>query len=252
MNLGIRGSMAVARGTLMALRGKETTPNVILCPSFTALAEVRKVIARSKIDLGAQNMAWEETGAYTGEISSRMLSEVNVKYVILGHSERRHIFHETDEMINKKVRSALDQRLTPIFCIGETAEERESGEARDVVAQQIREGLSGVRLRGGQKLYIAYEPVWAIGSGAPATAGDAVEMHEFVRRVVEEILEPARSNQIQVLYGGSVDGENAYAFLREDEVDGVLVGGASVRLNDFVDIIDAAADVIEGLGEGTV
>jgi triosephosphate isomerase len=252
MNLGIRGSAAVARGTLMALRGEEHLPEVILCPSFTALSEVRKVIARSKIELGAQNMAWEKQGAYTGEVSPRMLDEVNVEYVILGHSERRAYFCEDDEMVNKKVKAAYQNRFTPIVCIGESAEERDAGETQDKVAAQLREGLKGVTLSSRQRLLIAYEPIWAIGSGEPATPSDVAEVHEYIRGIAEEIVEPKGDDQLQVLYGGSVDGENAYSFLREEEIDGVLVGGASIKLNEFVAILDAAGDVLEGLEEGEI
>lgn len=252
MNLGIRGSAAVARGTLMALRGEEHIPEVILCPSFTALSEVRKVIARSKIDLGAQNMAWEKQGAYTGEVSPRMLDEVNVEYVILGHSERRAYFCEDDEMVNKKVRAAYQNHFTPIVCIGESAEERDAGETQETVADQLRKGLKGVTLSSRQRLFIAYEPIWAIGSGEPATPSEVAETHDYIRGVVNQVVEPKRAEQVRILYGGSVDGENAYSFLREEEIDGVLVGGASIKLNEFVEILDAAGDVMEGLEEGEI
>lgn len=252
MNLGIRGSAAVARGTLMALRGEEHIPEVILCPSFTALSEVRKVIARSKIDLGAQNMAWEKQGAYTGEVSPRMLDEVNVEYVILGHSERREYFCEDDEMVNKKVKAAYQNHFTPIVCIGESAEEHDAGETQETVADQLREGLKGVTLSSRQRLFIAYEPIWAIGSGEPATPSEVAETHDYIRGVVNQVVEPKRAEQVRILYGGSVDGENAYSFLREEEIDGVLVGGASIKLNEFVEILDAAGDVMEGLEEGEI
>jgi triosephosphate isomerase len=244
MTVGSRESAALARGVVLALRGKKVLPEVIVCPSFVSIPEVRKVVARSHVSLGAQDMFWEETGAFTGATSPRMLEEFGVSHVILGHSERRMHLGETGEMVNKKVRRALESGLVPIVCVGETKEQRASGGAEDAVAAQVHEALSGARLRAKDRLLIAYEPVWAIGSGRPATPKDAATMHAFVRTHAANVV--GEREKIRVLYGGSVDGENAFSFLRETEVDGVLVGSASVKLNQFSGILDAAIDVLEG------
>lgn len=244
MNVGVRESVALARATLLTLRGRKTIPDLVICPPFVALSEVRKVVARSAAALGAQNVFWESNGAYTGEISTRMLAELGVSHVIIGHSERRAL-GETDEMIGKKMRQVLAERMVPIFCVGESAQERDAASAREVISRQLRAGLEGVRLHASDRLFVAYEPVWAIGTGEFAAVGDVVERHQFIRSVLGELFPDAPPTQIQVLYGGSVDGENAYGFLRERDVDGVLVGGASVKLNQFKDIVGAAAEVVE-------
>lgn len=244
MNVGVRESVALARGTLLTLRGRRVIPELVICPPFVALGEVRKVVARSSASLGAQNMHWEERGSYTGEISPRMLQELQVSHVILGHSERRRLMGETDEMINQKVLRALEAQITPILCIGETREQREAGQTREVLQAQLTSALAHVRLRGDQKLLVAYEPIWAIGSGSPASVPEVVEVHAYLRSLLNEFYPTATAEQLQVLYGGSVTGENAYGFLREAEVDGVLVGGASVKINQFKDIVQSAAEVL--------
>lgn len=246
MNVGTRESVALARGTILALRGKKVVPDVVICPPFVALSEVRKVVARSHVDLGAQDVFWEETGSFTGEISARMLSELKVSHAILGHSERREHLAETDEMVNKKLKLAVATNLTPIVCVGENREEREAGKAKEVVEFQVQSALAGVKIRGDKLLYIAYEPIWAIGTGVFATPDDAIEMHGMIRVHVKELMPSLKRDQLRILYGGSVDGENAYPFLREDEVDGVLVGGASVKLSQFKEILTAAGEIIEG------
>lgn len=245
MNVGVRESVALARGTLLTLRGRKIIPDLVICPPFVALGEVRKVIARSSVELGAQNTFWEATGSHTGETSTRMLQELGVTHVILGHSERRQQVGETDEMIQKKVLHVLSERFVPILCIGETKEERTAEQAREVIQRQLSVALQGVRFRGGDKLFVAYEPIWAIGTGESATVGEVVEMHRFIRSMLIQMFPDAPEGQISILYGGSVDGENAYGLLREIEVDGVLVGGASVKLNQFKDIVGAAAEVLE-------
>jgi triosephosphate isomerase (TIM) len=249
MRVGVRESVALARGTLLTVRGKKVIPEIVVCPPFVALSEVRKVVARSAASLGAQNMNEEESGAFTGETSARMLIEMGVTHVIIGHSERRQMFCETDEMVNAKVKQAISNQLVPIVCVGETLEQRDAGEARDVVRDQLASGLNDVRLRGANKLLVAYEPLWSIGTGRAAIVGDVLEMHEYVRDVLSGIFPEAAEGQVQILYGGSVDGENAYQFLREKLVDGVLVGAASVKLNQFREIVSAAVEVMEGLQE---
>jgi triosephosphate isomerase len=244
MNVGTRESVALARGVLLALRGKKLLPETIICPPFVALGEVRKVVARSHAALGAQNVHWEEQGAFTGEVSSRMLVELGVTHVILGHSERRQYFGETDEMVNKKLIHALSAGLTPIVCVGEEKEVREVGKEREVVARQLRGALKGLHLRHKERILFAYEPVWAIGTGMPAEPADAVEMHAWIRSLVPDLLPGIKPAQFSVLYGGSVEGSNAYSFLREDEVEGLLVGGASVKLSEFTKILEAAVEVL--------
>lgn len=245
MKVGVRESVALARGTLLTLRGRKVIPDLVICPPFVALGEVRKVVARSSAALGAQNMHWEETGSFTGEISSRMLQELHVSHVLIGHSERRSLMGETDEMVNKKTLAALDAGLLPVVCVGETREQREAGQTREVVQAQVAAALSGVRLKSGQKVFVAYEPLWAIGSGQAASVSEVVEVHGVIRSLLKELLFDAFEDQISVLYGGSVTSENAYSFLREGEIDGVLVGGASVKINQFNGIVQAAAEVLE-------
>lgn len=245
MNVGTRESVALARGVLLALRGRKRLPEVVVCPPFVALGEVRKVVARSHAALGAQNMSAEEHGAFTGEISARMLVELGVTHAIIGHSERRRLYGETDETVSKKLIRALSAGITPIVCVGESEAERTAGQERDVVAAQLRGALRDLHLRHKERILFAYEPVWAIGTGKPAEPSDAVAMHAWIRSLVPELLPGIKSDQFAVLYGGSIDGTNAYSFLREDEVDGLLVGGASVRLSEFTKILEAAAEVLE-------
>jgi triosephosphate isomerase len=244
MNLGVRESVALARASLLLLRGKKIAPQMVLCPSTIALSEVRKVVARSSVGLGAQNVAVEDQGAFTGEISARMLSEVGVTHVIIGHSERRHLFGETNESINGKIQKALEYNLIPILCVGETQEERENGQAKKVVTHQIVTALKNVRPKFSETFFIAYEPVWAIGTGETPTTQEIVEMHTHIQSILGEIFPTAPSSAFAILYGGSVNGENAYAFLRESCVDGLLVGGASVKIHQLKDIVEAACKVL--------
>lgn len=245
MNVGVRESVALARGTLLTLRGRKLVPELVVCPPFVALSEVRKVTARSHAALGAQNMSWEAQGAFTGEISPRMLEELGVSHVILGHSERRLLLLETDEMINKKVQKAMDHDLVVILCVGESKQQRDAGDHREVVKHQLLQALEGIRLKHADKLLVAYEPVWAIGTGQSAEVPDILEMHTFIKSVLTERFREVAGTALKVLYGGSVDAENAYSLLRETVVDGVLVGGASVKLNQFNEIIQAACEVLE-------
>lgn len=250
MNVGVRESVALARGTLLALRGRKMVPDVIICPSFIALSEVHKVVARTSLSLGAQNVFWEDQGAYTGETSARMLTESGVTHVIIGHSERREILGETDLMVNKKIQSAIEHSLVPILCVGETVSEREAGEHTERVREELVLALSGVRLKSKDRLIIAYEPLWAIGSGRTADVQEIVAMHVSIRDVLREIFSSGEVSAVRVLYGGSVDQENAYQFLREQAVDGLLVGGASVKLNQLKDIIVSASEVLEAQSNG--
>lgn len=245
MSVGVRESIALARGTLLTLRGRKIIPDVVICPSFVALSEVHKVVARTSVALGAQNFFWEEQGAYTGETSARMLTELGVSHVILGHSERRLLMGETDDFVNKKVIQALNHSLIPIICIGETQQEYDAGQTRDRIQTQLVSALNGVQLKSKDQLFVAYEPIWAIGSGQTPEVFEILTIHSFIRSVIQESFKSIDGSSLSVLYGGSVDGENAYQLLREQEVDGVFVGGASIKLNQFKDIIAAAGEVLE-------
>ena len=212
--------------------------DVMLAPPFTALAAVGKVVAGSLVQLGAQNVCWEEKGAFTGEISPLMLKDVGCSMVIIGHSERRHIFAESDDMINKRLTGALQQGLTPVFCIGETLEERESDQTFQVLEDQLKSGLANIELKSGHDMVIAYEPVWAIGTGKTATVEQAQEVHLFVRTLLAKMYEKNIATQIRILYGGSVNPGNVDDLMSQDDVDGALVGGAALIADSFGRIIN--------------
>lgn len=221
---------------------KNETPNcdVIVCPPFPSLSEVSKLLKGSIIKLGAQNMYFEESGAYTGEVSASMLKSAGCEYVILGHSERRTIFGETDELINKKIKKALSAGLTPIFCIGELLSERETGITNDVIKRQLLAGLNGVSEEEMKKIIIAYEPVWAIGTGKTATPAQAQEVHEFIRDLIEIDYSLETANDVTIQYGGSVKPDNAKDLLSQKDIDGALVGGACLKADSFLGIIKSA------------
>lgn len=221
---------------LRNIRGVEK----LLCPPFTALMAVSRLIKDSDIRLGAQNMYWEEQGAYTGEISPRMLAEF-CQYVILGHSERRTYFGETNEQVNRKVRASIAHHLMPIICVGETLEENEVGRAAGVVSRQVREALLGLDILDAERIVIAYEPVWAIGTGRAATAAGANTLiRTVIRPTLASLFGENIAQSVRVLYGGSVDPGNAGDFFRQPEIDGALVGGASLKARSFIDIVEAA------------
>lgn len=244
MNLGVRESVALARASLLLLRGKKVAPHMVICPSTIALSEVRKVVARSGCGLGAQNVSSEEQGAFTGETSARMLFEVGATHVIIGHSERRHVFGETDEIVNAKLSKALEHNLIPIVCVGETKEERDAGHVKKVILHQLAIACKNVRPKFSETLYVAYEPVWAIGTGETPTSSEIIEVHAHIREVLGELFPTAPATAFAVLYGGSVNPENAYTFLREKEIDGLLVGGASIKIHQLKEIVDAACQVL--------
>lgn len=213
----------------------------VLCPPFPSLMAVSAVLAGTQIGLGAQNMHWEASGAFTGEVAPMMVKEF-CKYVILGHSERRTYFGETDEKVNKKVKAALAHDLIPIMCIGETLEENEAGKTAEVVTRQIMEGLAGIDLVGGAKLVIAYEPVWAIGTGKAASGEGANQVvKDYIRPAISKVFNQEIAESTRVLYGGSVTGANAAEFFQQQEIDGALVGGASLKPGDFIQIVEAAS-----------
>lgn len=219
--------------------GGTTNVEVVLCPPFTALSVVGEVIRDSELLLGAQNMHWEMSGAFTGEISGLFLKELGCSYVIIGHSERRQHFGETDEMIARKVRAALLTGLVPIVCIGETLAERQAGQTEERLRAQFEQGIAPAGDEDAT-LVIAYEPVWAIGSGEPASVGQAAAAHQFIRQLAAEQLGAAWARGLRIIYGGSVTAENSQGFLAAPEVNGLLVGGASLK-KDFVRIVQLAA-----------
>jgi len=234
MNKTVPEALELVRELKERLKGVEDR-DVLVCPPFTALYPVGRELLGSSILMGAQNMFYEEKGAFTGEISPVMLKDVGCSYVILGHSERRHIFGESDELINRKVISAVNHDLIPILCIGETLEERERGETRQVVERQVREGLKGLKPE--DEFVIAYEPVWAIGTGRSATPEMAQEVHAFIREVLTGLFGREKAKGIRILYGGSVKPENAKGLLEMPDIDGALVGGASLKAESFSKIV---------------
>jgi len=219
------------------LVAEETEREIMLAPPFTALDTMSQALKGTNIVLGAQNCHWEEQGAFTGEVSPKMLAELGVTYVILGHSERRHIFGETDEMIRRKVEAVLRHGLLPILCIGETIEEREAGKTFSVLERQIKEGLAGFTVADLKGLVVAYEPVWAIGTGKTATPELAEEAHAFSRKVLAEMFGEEFAEATRILYGGSVKPENVVGLMAQADIDGALVGGASLSPEVFAKIV---------------
>lgn len=210
---------------------------VVVCPPFTALGAVREALRGGNIELGAQNMHWEEEGAFTGEVSPLMLKNLGCMYVILGHSERRTYFAETDESVNRKVKSAVLNGLLPIICVGETLQERDAGKTEEVVIRQTKAALAGVKTNGAERIVIAYEPVWAIGTGRSATADEANRVIRIIRQAVAEVFNERIAQEIRIQYGGSVKPQNIADFLSQPEIDGALVGGASLDATAFAAIV---------------
>ncbi len=210
---------------------------VMIAPTFTALAQVAAEIAGSNIQLGAQNMHWEDKGAYTGEIAPDMLLAAGCQYVILGHSERRQFFGETDETVNKKIRAAIDAGLRPVMCIGESEAEREAGKTFSVLDKQVKKGLESFFSQDLQTLVLAYEPVWAIGTGKTATKEQAQEVHAYVRQQIDEMVDSDFARKLRILYGGSVKPSNVKELMAMPDVDGALVGGASLDPETFSQLV---------------
>lgn len=216
---------------------KESPVSVYLAVPFTVIKPAADQAKGSSIFIGAQNMNDASEGAFTGEIAARMLKDAGAQFVILGHSERRHLFHESSELVNKKVRKALSEGLQPIVCIGETASERADGATEKVLQEQLLQSLAGVSALEMKHVILAYEPVWAIGTGQAATPEDAEAMHRFCRKCIADVWGEDVSQQIVIQYGGSVKPANAKAFMDKEDVDGLLVGGASLTLDTFSNII---------------
>jgi triosephosphate isomerase len=215
--------------------------DVLLCPPFTSLAAVAEELAGSPVKLGAQNVFYEEKGAFTGEVSPPMLTALGVEYVIVGHSERRRYFNETDDIVNKKARAALRGGLKPVLCVGEKLEEREAGDGwKDLVRGQVIAGLKDVGADALPAVTLAYEPVWAIGTGRTATPAVAGEAHALLREAVSEAFGAGAAETVRILYGGSVKADNAAELMAEPDIDGALVGGASLKADEFIGIIEGA------------
>jgi len=238
MNLSAKEAVALIEGIAGGIRDIEVV-DVLVAPPFTTIAAVRKAIGNSKIFLSAQNMHYEMSGAFTGEVSGRMIQESGCTHVILGHSERRAIFHETSQMIDLKVKAAAVLGLIPIVCVGETLEEREDGKTFDVIKQQLDESLKNfiVDQLMLPSTILAYEPVWAIGTGKTATPDQAQEVHGFIRNWIEKTFNTGTANQVRILYGGSVKADNIAELMAKPDIDGALVGGASLKAESFVPII---------------
>jgi len=226
--------------TLISWKEMPPTVDVILAPPFTSLSAVGDLVHGTRILLAGQNVYFEPKGAYTGEISSSMLKDAGCQFVILGHSERRALFHEDDALINKKIKAALKDELKVIFCVGETLAQREKKETPKVVESQLRNGLSGLTERDLQGIVIAYEPVWAIGTGKSATPEEAQEVHLFIRGFLEKTFGKSTADTTRIQYGGSVTPENSESLLRQKDIDGALVGSASLNAESFFEIIYSA------------
>jgi triosephosphate isomerase len=237
MNGLLKDARDLATGLRKELGDNAGGPEVLVCPPFLALDAVRQILEGSPIKLGAQDIHWEAKGAFTGELSPAMLKEVGVTAVLLGHSERRHVMGETNEMINKKVKACLAAGLLPIVCIGELLEERNMGVTREVVERQIAKGLDGLTPEDVAKLVLAYEPVWAIGTGKTATPRQAEEVHHYVRKLITQKSGEAVGQGIRILYGGSVSPDNVKELMSEEDIDGALVGGASLKVDSFLKIV---------------
>lgn len=217
--------------------------DIVICPPYTALSEVAEIIYGSNISLGAQDMNGEDEGAFTGEVSGVMLKELGAQFVIIGHSERRQYFGETNETVNKKLKAALRQGLIPIVCVGENLSEREKGETFNVIKNHIKGGLEGINSEEALKLVIAYEPVWAIGTGKTATAIQAEEAQKYIRNLLAEMYNSAVAGPIRIQYGGSVKPENISELIGQPDIDGALVGGASLDVKSFSLIVKKAQEV---------
>lgn len=236
MHLTLDEAVQLARAVVAAC-GTITDRDIMIAPPFTSLASVATAVKGSNLRVGAQNVAWEKEGAYTGEISPTMLKDLGVNMALIGHSERRHIFREDDTMINRRLRAALDSGIEPILCIGETLNDREAGATLTVLETQLREGLKNVEKERAAQVILAYEPVWAIGTGKTASKEQAQEVHGFLRKLLTGLYEKNLAEGLRILYGGSVKPENIDELMAQPDIDGVLVGGAALKAESFERII---------------
>ena len=238
MNKTVAEALTLVKGIQAELDGCKEV-EVVVCPPFTALQSVSDVLTDSQIKLGCQNMSSENDGAYTGEISHTMLKELFVKYVILGHSERRQYYKETDFWVNKKVKKALETNLRPIVCVGEKLEDREAGNTEKVVEAQVRGSLADITAEQFENVVVAYEPVWAIGTGKTATSEQAQEVHAFIRGIIRDMVGEKAAKGLRIQYGGSMKASNAKELLSQPDIDGGLIGGAALETRSFIDIVKA-------------
>lgn len=240
MNNDINESKDLISKLLLGLKNSDSTCEVVICPPFTSLVDTSIMIKGSKIKLGAQNLHQEENGAFTGEISAKMLVGVGCEFVIIGHSERRTIFMERDELHNSKIRRAIKNNLKPIFCVGELLEEREKNTTEQVIEVQLLKGLENFSEEDLKKMIIAYEPVWAIGTGKTASPQQAEEVHHFIRKLIGTRFSKEFAENLRILYGGSVKPDNSKELLSQNNIDGALVGGACLNADSFLSIIKSA------------
>ena len=219
--------------------------DIVVCPPFTLLAYLADALETSNIALGAQDCFWEEEGAFTGEVSCKMLKDAGCSFVIIGHSERRQYFSEKNETVNKKVKTALKNELTPIMCVGETLAEREGNFTFKVIDDHVQNGLKSISKEEALKIVIAYEPVWAIGTGKTASPAQAQEVHKYIRDLLAKMYDKETAENIRIQYGGSVKPENTVELMQQPDVDGALVGGASLKAESFSEIVKKASEVIK-------
>lgn len=227
--------------TLIPLVENNTEVDVVVAPVFTVLGAVKPILEGTTVKLSAQDCFWEEEGAFTGEISPKFLVDAGCTHVIIGHSERRQYFFETNETVNKKLKAALSARLTPLFCLGETLEQRENGSTFDIIRQQLSEGLTGITGDAIGAVVIAYEPVWAIGTGKTASEEQAQEVHSFIRKYLSDTYGKDIAGSTRILYGGSVKPDNVRGLMSQPDIDGALVGGASLKADSFAAIVNYGA-----------
>jgi triosephosphate isomerase len=236
MNKTVPESVELAKAVVAKASEAPATVDLVICPNYVALSEVAKVVAGTRVALGAQDLHWEESGAFTGKVSAGMLTSAGVKYVIIGHSEQRQLFGETDETVNKKTKQALEHGLIPIVCVGELLSEREAGQTDAVNERQIQGAYAGISAEDAAKTVIAYEPVWAIGTGKVATVEQAQEAQAYIRAVLTNLYGASVAELIPIQYGGSMKPDNAQGLLSQKDIDGGLIGGASLKAEDFIGI----------------
>lgn len=246
MNKNVSEAIELANGIKRAVFDINNV-DIVICPPFTNLSDIGEMLNEENIELGAQNCYWENEGAFTGEVSVGMLKSVGCKYVIIGHSERRSLFGETDKSVNAKIKAVIDTGLVPIMCVGETLKQREDNKTLEVVTRQITDGLEGFTEEYLDSLIIAYEPVWAIGTGKTATPGQAQEVHEAIRKLLSQLFSSDFSSTRRILYGGSVKPDNIENLMSEEDIDGGLIGGASLKIESFVDLVKKTSCLYEGV-----
>ncbi|TSC95944.1 MAG: triosephosphate isomerase (TIM) [Parcubacteria group bacterium Athens1014_10] len=239
MNLGLKETVILIKQLLGGLKKIKNNLEIVICPSFTVLSEASKLLKKGNIKLGSQDVFWEEKGAYTGNISPKMLKEIGCEYVIIGHSERRQYLGETDEMAHQKIKAAIKEGLIPILCVGETFEERQEGQKDYIIIKQVTKALEGISLSRGQKIIIAYEPVWVIGSGQAVKPEEAEYTNQIIKQSLIDLYPRDIVEQnFRIIYGGSVDSSVIKSFVERSVIDGVLVGGASLKTKDFIKMIN--------------